>query len=587
MIRLPAVARCGSPAIDRRPGRRFVSGCDRRGPLAISAPPLLRVGVVLPLSGMPAELAGQERLGIQLAADLVNADGGVQGRQLVARRARSLGQQPGAAVVAQLKAEGASVVVGSYASDLSMAVSSAAANAGLVYWESGAVADQLTGRGLPLVFRVGADGARLGANSATFAATELAPLLGKTASTLRVTIVAATDDYARSVADAAQAGIAPRARAGRPDRLFAVAAGLAVGADSKLVASRPDVVILAAHIPDGEAFRRAMIAANVHVGALIGSTMAQCVGDFGEELGADAIGVFASDRPTGGLQPGSSPAGRTNTLRPLRSGVGQGERLGPAVRGRPGRIHSRVGALPRRSAATPPPSIRRRSRPPRARSTCRRAASPTARACGSRATLPGSARTSWRRRCLAMATARAGRDCVRGHHHTAERDSVAQSVRKRAHRSVARSAAEMNATAVLGGLRPSVPRAGALAAGVAAGGVLVVVSLAARWPVPPLVLGHAAPFVPWIAITTLVATGEELVLRGALWHWVGAAGGDAAALLITSLLFALIHVPVYGWHVVPLDFGVGLMFGGLRLWFGGPAAPAAAHVLADLATWWL
>src|SRR6202142_1422963 len=141
--------------------------------------------------------------------------------------------------------------------------------------------------------------------------------------------------------------------------------------------------------------------------------------------------------------------------------------------------------------------------------------------------------------------------------------------------------------AVLGGMRPSLPTRGAPAAGLAAGGVLVLVSLVARWPVPPLVLGHAAPFVPWIAVTTLVATGEELVLRGALWHWVSAAGGDAAALLITSVLFALIHVPVYGWHVVPLDFGVGLMFGGLRLWFGGPAAPAAAHVLADLATWWL
>ena len=38
---------------------------------------------------------------------------------------------------------------------------------------------------------------------------------------------------------------------------------------------------------------------------------------------------------------------------------------------------------------------------------------------------------------------------------------------------------------------------------------------------------------------------------------------------------------------VPLDFGVGLLFGGLRLWFGGPAAPAAKHVLANLATWWL
>jgi membrane protease YdiL (CAAX protease family) len=143
------------------------------------------------------------------------------------------------------------------------------------------------------------------------------------------------------------------------------------------------------------------------------------------------------------------------------------------------------------------------------------------------------------------------------------------------------------AAAVLGGTRPTLPTAGPLAAGLAAGGVLVVVSLAARWPVPPLLLGHAAQFVPWMAITTLVATGEELVLRGALWHWVEAAGGSATALLVTSLLFALIHVPVYGWHVVPLDFGVGLVFGGLRLWFGGPAAPAAAHVLADLATWWL
>lgn len=143
------------------------------------------------------------------------------------------------------------------------------------------------------------------------------------------------------------------------------------------------------------------------------------------------------------------------------------------------------------------------------------------------------------------------------------------------------------AVARLGGVRAAVPRAGALAFGLAAGGVLVAVSVVARGPLPPVVLGHAAPFLPWVAVTTLVATGEELVLRGTLWRWMAAAAGDATALLVTSIVFALIHVPVYGWHVVPLDFGVGLLFGGLRLWFGGPAAPAAAHVLADLATWWL
>ena len=143
------------------------------------------------------------------------------------------------------------------------------------------------------------------------------------------------------------------------------------------------------------------------------------------------------------------------------------------------------------------------------------------------------------------------------------------------------------AVALVAGVRPSVPRPGPVMAGAPAGAVLVAVSLLARWPAPPLVLGHAAPFLPWVVVTTLVATGEELVLRGVLWHWTAAASGSGTALLVTSLAFALIHVPVYGWHVVPLDLGVGLFFGGLRLWFGGPAAPAAAHIVADLATWWL
>jgi membrane protease YdiL (CAAX protease family) len=56
---------------------------------------------------------------------------------------------------------------------------------------------------------------------------------------------------------------------------------------------------------------------------------------------------------------------------------------------------------------------------------------------------------------------------------------------------------------------------------------------------------------------------------------------------VTSIVFALIHVPLYGWHVVPLDLGVGVFLGGLRLVSGSVAAPAIAHIGADLATWWL
>ena len=53
------------------------------------------------------------------------------------------------------------------------------------------------------------------------------------------------------------------------------------------------------------------------------------------------------------------------------------------------------------------------------------------------------------------------------------------------------------------------------------------------------------------------------------------------------MAFALMHVPVYGWGVVPVDLAAGVLLAGLRYLTGGTAAPTMAHLLADLATWWL
>ena len=97
----------------------------------------------------------------------------------------------------------------------------------------------------------------------------------------------------------------------------------------------------------------------------------------------------------------------------------------------------------------------------------------------------------------------------------------------------------------------------------------------------------AAPFVPWALITIVVASAEEGVLRGALFDRVQRLAGLAPAIALTTIVFALLHVPLYGWHVVPLDLAVGLVLAGLRLSTRGIVAPAAAHVVADLATWWL
>ena len=135
---------------------------------------------------------------MQLAADFVNADGGIGGRQVVLDTRDLESGDAAPAAMASLRADGVAVVVGAYSSELSIPAAAAADQAGLVYWEAGAVADQLTGRGLPLVFRVGASSTNLGDNSADFAATQLAPRLGTTAAGLRLAIVAANDAYPQS-----------------------------------------------------------------------------------------------------------------------------------------------------------------------------------------------------------------------------------------------------------------------------------------------------------------------------------------------------------------------------------------------------
>ncbi|HEY8677748.1 MAG TPA: ABC transporter substrate-binding protein [Candidatus Dormibacteraeota bacterium] len=272
---------------------------------------VIKVGAVFPLSGPQAPLATQEYAGVQIARDFANADGGVEGKRidLVTKDITAASDAP--ARVSELQARGVQSILGAYSSTLSMPISQAAQARGILYWEAGAVADQLTGRGYPLVFRVGATGGNLGAMSGHFAATVLAPRLHARPADLRMVIVHNLDGYPISVASAAatqarQEGIRTIAEVAYDARFPDWASVLA-----SVRAANPDILVLSSYIDDGVRFRRAMLASGLRVKALIGTTMAQCVPDFGVMLGADAIGVFASDRPTRGFNPAAlNPTGR-------------------------------------------------------------------------------------------------------------------------------------------------------------------------------------------------------------------------------------------------------------------------------------
>jgi branched-chain amino acid transport system substrate-binding protein len=266
----------------------------------------IKVGAVFPLTGPQAPLARQEYAGVQIARDFVDADGGVDGVPISLVPKDITVASDAAARVSELKQAGVSSVIGAYSSSLSMPISAAAQADGLLYWEAGAVADQLTGRGYPLVFRVGATGSNLGTMSSQFAAQVLAPRLNMTPGQLRMVIVHNVDGYPTSVATAVR----------KQAQLEGISIVGEVQYDARVPdwptvlnqvrATSPNILVLASYIDDGVDFRRAMLNNGLHVDALIGSTMAQCVPDFGVMMGADAIGVFASDRPPGsGFNPGA------------------------------------------------------------------------------------------------------------------------------------------------------------------------------------------------------------------------------------------------------------------------------------------
>ena len=101
--------------------------------------------------------------------------------------------------------------------------------------------------------------------------------------------------------------------------------------------------------------------------------------------------------------------------------------------------------------------------------------------------------------------------------------------------------------------------------------------------------GHrpSGSFLGWALVVSFVAVAEELFLRGALYEAVSGWLGETAAILTGAVAFVGLHVPLYGWHVVPLDLAVGLWLGALRRWARTPVAPAVSHTLADLLGWWL
>ncbi|MFN2465895.1 MAG: lysostaphin resistance A-like protein [Candidatus Dormibacteria bacterium] len=129
----------------------------------------------------------------------------------------------------------------------------------------------------------------------------------------------------------------------------------------------------------------------------------------------------------------------------------------------------------------------------------------------------------------------------------------------------------------------------ALAAGIGLGLALLLPGLwLSAAGLPPRAWYVAPPsLLVYSGALLVIAPAEEVFLRGVLQPALGGAVGVTPAIVATAILFAAIHVAAYGPAAIPLDFGVGLLFGWLRERTNSTTACAAAHLVADLGSWWL
>ncbi|MGH2771310.1 MAG: ABC transporter substrate-binding protein [Actinomycetota bacterium] len=275
----------------------LAASCTR----GVGAPPArapVVVGAVYPTGGGQGPGGIDEYRGVRLAAELANRRGGVGGRSIRIRLARADSADAAPGAVRRLTEKGAAVIMGSYGSTISRPAAQAAARRGLVFWETGAVGElSMSGAPEQRFFRFPLAGASLGREAVAFVRDQLASHLPERE--LRYSVAYVDDVYGRAVGEGALEEIS-RSGLVLADRIaYQLSEANYEALAARIRDAGTDVLVVGAYLEDGVALRRAIVRTGVPLAANIGTSSSYCMHEFGKALGADAVGVFASDKPDG------------------------------------------------------------------------------------------------------------------------------------------------------------------------------------------------------------------------------------------------------------------------------------------------
>lgn len=256
------------------------------------------IGAVYPTGGGQGPGGTEEFRGAALAAEYASRLGGWQGRPIELRLEYANSWDAAPFAVQRLAERGISVIVGSYGSTISRPAAEMASRLGLLFWETGAVGELGMAASSPLVFRFAPTGESLGRAAVAFVRGQLTPRL-HVRRTLRYAVAYVDDVYGRAVAEGARDEITASGLTLAASLSYAVPGTDYVGLAERIAQAHTDVLVVAAYLDDAVAMRRALALKKVPLLVGIGTSSSYCHLVFGEILGEDAVGLFASDKPDG------------------------------------------------------------------------------------------------------------------------------------------------------------------------------------------------------------------------------------------------------------------------------------------------
>lgn len=160
----------------------------------------ITIGAINPYSGAMAQYGDEVTRCYELAAKWVNDKGGVIGRQVKVVRGNATSAQEAIGAVEQLVGQdNVDILTGTYVSAISNAASESALNYEKLYWETNALARDLTDRGLPNYVRAGPSSNQFAAVSVDGVLKVVSEKLGKAPAQLKIYLEHEDSAYGTSI----------------------------------------------------------------------------------------------------------------------------------------------------------------------------------------------------------------------------------------------------------------------------------------------------------------------------------------------------------------------------------------------------